>query len=111
MSVENLQNNLNDPQQLVSDLQHLLQKQIELAQQGEISTVELMSQQADDLVKKIAQTKILEQPAFKDQRERLRSLYADLCIVLATEKADVIDRLNHVRKGKKTIAAYHNNIR
>lgn len=109
MNSENVENNLDQQRQLLSDLQHLLEKQIELAQQGDISTVELVSKQAGELAKKIAQTKILEQAAFKDNRERLRSLYVDLCLVLTTEKADVVERLNHIRKGRKTIKAYRSN--
>jgi len=111
MNLKSVENNLHEQRQLLSSLQHLLEKQIELAHQGDISTVEMVSKQASDLAKKIAQTEILEQAAFKEQRERLQSLYADLCLVLTTEKADVADRLNHIHKGKKAIAAYHNNIR
>jgi hypothetical protein len=110
MNVESFENNLNEQRQLLSSLQHLLQKQIEMVRHSDIGAVELISRQADDLAKKIAQTKILEQSGFKDQREQLRRLYIDLCLVLATEKADVAGRLKHIRKGKKTIAAYHNNI-
>lgn len=110
MNLKTAENNLDEQRQLLSDLQHLLEKQIELAHQGDISAVEMLGKQAGDLAKKIAQTKILEQVAFKDNRERLQSLYADLCLVLAAEKANIAEKLTHVRKGKKTIEAYHSSI-
>ena len=110
MNLKSVENNLDEQRHLLGDLQHLLEKQIDLAHQGDISAVEMASMQAGAMAKKIAQTKILEQAAFKDQRERLQSLYADLCLVLTTEKANIADRLNHIRKGKKTIATYHDNI-
>jgi len=111
MNVQSFENNPDEEQQLLSDLQHLLEKQIELAHQGDISAVEMVSKQASDLAKKITQTEILKQTAFKDQRQRLQSLYANLCLVLTAEKTNVADQLKHIRKGKKAIACYHNNIR
>jgi hypothetical protein len=109
MNMESFENNLDEQRQLLRSLQHLLQKQIEMAHQGDIGGVSMVSKQAGDVAKKIAQRIILEKVTFKNQREQLRRLYADLCLILATEKADVAGRLNHIRKGKKTIKAYRSN--
>jgi len=95
---------------LLDDLQSLLEKQIKLAQQGNISGVEVLSKQANSLVGKIAQTGILELREFKKRRERLQKLYDSLLLAITAHRADISEKLNRVRKGKKTIKTYHSNI-
>lgn len=95
---------------LLDNLQNLLEKQIELAQQGNVSNVEILSEQAGPLAEKIAQTGILELAEFKNRREQLRKLYDSLYLTITSQKADASDKLSRVRRGKKTIATYRNNI-
>ena len=98
---------------LLDELQTLLEKQVEMAKQGNIRDVELLSKQADSLVEQIAQTGILDaaNPAFNGgQRERLRKLYEDLCLAITAQKAGVREELSRVRKGKKTVRAYRSHI-
>jgi len=96
---------------LLDDLQSLLEKQMELAQQDNISGVEVLSKQANFLVRKIAQTGILELREFKKRRERLQKLYDSLLLAITAQRAEVAGEISRVRKGKKTIEAYHSNIR
>ena len=96
---------------LLDDLQSLLEKQMELAQQGNISGVEVLSKQANSLVRKIAQTRILELREFKNRREQLQKLYDSLLLAITAQRAEVAGEISRVRKGKKTIEAYHSNIR
>ncbi len=95
---------------LLDDLQSLLEKQIELAQQGNISGVEVLSKQASSLVVEIAQTGILELREFKKRRERLQKLYEELCLALTAAKAETVEKLSQVRRGKRTIETYRSNI-
>lgn len=94
----------------LDDLKGLLEEQIKLARQGNISDVETLCRQADSLVREIKQAGILEQPEFKNQRQQLRKLYEDLRLAITTQKAGVEEELNHIRKGKKTIETYRNSI-
>jgi len=98
------------PESLLDELQSLLEKQIELAQQGNISGIEVLSRQASFLVEKIAQTGILESAEFKNRREQLQKLYKELCLVITAQKADTSEALSQVRKGRKTVEIYRNNI-
>jgi hypothetical protein len=68
---------------LLSDLQSLLERQIELARQGNISDVEVLSKQANSVVEGIVQTGILGLAEFKNRREQLQKLYRDLCRAIA----------------------------
>ena len=95
---------------LLDDLQNLLEKQLEMAQQGNIRDVENLSKQTDFLVRKITQTDILESVEFKDRLERLQKLYKNLCLAVTAQKANVSEELSRVRKGKKTVTAYRNSI-
>ena len=98
---------------LLDELQTLLEKQIELARQGNITEVEVLSEQAGSLVEEITQTGILypADPVFNGQRqEQLRKLYEELCLTITAQKADVSDKLSQVRKGKKTIQTYRSHI-
>jgi len=92
------------------ELQSLLEKQIELARQGNINEIEVLSKQASSLVSKIARSGVLESSEFKSQREQMRKLYQDLCLTLAAQQAETAKELSRVRKGKKTIEAYRSNL-
>ena len=91
-------------------LQTLLERQIEMAQQGNISKVEVLSKQASYLVEKISQAGILELAEFKNRREQLQKLYNSLCLAVMAQRAETGEKLKRVRKGKKTVTAYRNNI-
>ncbi|MFZ2146845.1 MAG: hypothetical protein WAV28_06460 [Sedimentisphaerales bacterium] len=95
---------------LPDELQRLLEKQIELARQGNISEIEVLSKQASSLVSKIARSGLLESSEFKSQREQLRKSYQDLCLALTAQKAETTKEISRVRKGKKSIKAYRSNI-
>jgi len=103
----------DDQIHLLDELQVLLEKQIELARQGSIRDVGILSERGAWLVGKIVQTGILDatNPALDvGRREQLRKLYEDLCLAIAAQKADVSEKLSRVRKGKKTIHAYRSHI-
>jgi hypothetical protein len=102
----------NEKTHLLDELQNLLEKQIELTHQGNPDNrhLEPLSKQADLLVEKIAQEGILELPEFKNRREHLQKLYQHLCLVITAQKTETVEELSRVRKGKKTVGIYRNNI-
>ncbi len=95
---------------LLNELQSLLEKQIEMARKGNINKIEVLSNQAGSLVGKIARSGIFESAEFISRREQLRKLYQNLCLALTAQQAETAGKLNHVRRGKKTIDVYRNNI-
>jgi len=100
----------DEPIHLLDELQSLLERQIELTLQGNISDIDVLSSRADSLVAEIAQTGILESTEFKDQRDRLQRLYDSLHLTITAQQADVSEKLSRVRRGRRTVAAYHSNI-
>ncbi len=95
---------------LLDALQNLLEMQIKLAHQGDATNKhsELLSKQAGLFVEKIADAGILELPEFQDRREHIHQLYQQLSLIIAAQKADITEKLNQVRKTKKTVATYRN---
>jgi hypothetical protein len=95
---------------LLDNLQALLERQIKLAQDGNTSSLEVLSEQADSLARKIADTGILELPEFGDRRKQLQKLYDSLCLAITAQKADVCEKLSRVRKARKTVEVYRNSV-
>jgi len=95
---------------LLNELQSLLEKQIELARKGKINEIEVLSKQAGSLVGEIARSVVFESAEFRSRREQLRKLYQNLCLALAAQQAETAEKLSQVRRGKKTIEVYRNNV-
>ncbi|MHC4570807.1 MAG: hypothetical protein ACYS0C_01850 [Planctomycetota bacterium] len=95
---------------LLDELQSLLEKQIELARQGNISEVEVLNKQAGSVVERIVQTGILGLADFENRREQLQKLYKDLCLALTAHRAETGEKLSRVRKGKRTVETYRKSI-
>ena len=96
---------------LLDELQGLLEKQIELARKGNINEIEVLSKQAGSLVREITRSGVFESAEFRSRREQLRKLYQNLCLALAAQQAETAEKLSQVRRGKKTIEVYRNNVR
>jgi hypothetical protein len=114
MTTNNIEVINNNQAHLLDELQTLLEKQVELARQGNIREVEILSRQASSLVEQIIETGTSKSPETLlnvEQRKQLGKLYEDLCLAISAEKAGVNTELKHVRKGKRTIQAYRSHIR
>lgn len=95
----------------LTQLQNLLEKQIELARQGaNFTEIETLSSQADSLSEKIVHAGILELPEFKNQREHLQKLYNTLCLAIIAQKTETSKTLTRLRKGRKMLSVYRSNI-
>jgi hypothetical protein len=97
---------------MLDELQALLERQLELARQGNSAgeQIEVLGGQADCLVKKIVQEGILERPEFESQKKKLEKLYVDLHLAITAQRADTSEKLSQVRRGRKIVETYHNNI-
>jgi len=101
---------IEEQKHLLDELQNLLEKQIALAQQGSADELEVLTEQADLLIGRILDTGILDMPEFKNRKELLQRLYEALCLSIAAKKADVCGKLSQIRRGRKTMETYSNNM-
>ncbi len=97
---------------MLDELQSLLEKQLELAHQGNSAgkQIEVLGRQADCLVKEITQAGILERPEFESQKKKLKKSYEDLRLAITAQKADTTEKLCHVRRGRNIVETYRSNI-
>ena len=93
---------------MLDELQGLLQRQLELARQGNSAgeQIEVLGRQADCLVKEITQAGTLERPEFERKKKKLKKSYEDLHLALTAQKADTAERLSKVRRGRKIVETY-----
>ena len=61
-------------------------------------------------MEKVTESRVLELPEFRNYQKKLQRLYNELCLTLTTQKAKIAEELSRIRKGKKTIEVYRNNI-
>lgn len=100
----------NTHEALLDQLEHLLERQIELLGQGRIGDVERLSEQAGSVVAEIADSGTLELPEHVDRREQLQQLYERLRLAVSAQQAEVGGKLSQIRRGRKTIRTYRGNI-
>ena len=83
----------------------LLCAQIASAREGNLSQVERLCAEAEDVVTQVkgAEGALLLTIA---QKTRLEQLYRDLVLTLQAERADVGGRLKQLRKVKRAVGAY-----
>lgn len=112
MSIDSVEIIPGEQMHLLDELQSLLEKQLELIQQGNSpgGQFEALSKQVNSLVKEIAQTEILERPELKNQRKCLKKLYEDLCLAVTAQKTQTAEQLSQLRRAKKIIRTYRSNI-
>lgn len=98
---------------MLDELQGLLERQLELAHQGNPAgeQIEALCRQADCLVKEITQAGIPDRPEFESQKKKLQKTYEDLHLALTAQKADTAEKLSHVRRGRKIVETYRGNKR
>lgn len=110
MSIDSVEIIPDGQMHLLDELQSLLEKQMELARKGNINEIEVLSKQAGSLVGEIERSGVFESAEFRSRREQLRKLYQNLCLALTAQQAETAGKLSQVRRGKKTIEVYRNNV-
>ena len=102
--------NRDDEIQLLGQLGNLLERQIELARHGDFAGLEQLAGQCEPLVVRITAAGLLENPAYKAERERLVKFYRDIQMAISMQKDVTGEQLKSMRKHKKTLAIYRGNV-
>ncbi len=97
---------------LLNELARLLEEQINLIQCSDISgkKVEALAIQIQSIVSEVANKGLLDLEQFRDKREHIKRLYDNLNLAVIARSNETETQLNHIRKGRKTIDTYHENI-
>jgi len=96
----------DEQKQLLDMLQNQLEKQIELARQGNYKQVELIAEENDDTLKRIVAQKTSTPEIFEKRRNHILTLYKKLEVMIAAEKSIVENQQHQADNVRKTLGIY-----
>jgi len=97
-------------EKLVAGLENILEKQLKLMRSSRDKAVFDLAGQTTDFVNVIEQKEILKDDKFATQRSNIQKLFSELTLATAERKLFVSSELTKIRKGKKSVGAYKNEI-
>ncbi|MBW8014772.1 MAG: hypothetical protein FVQ82_01175 [Planctomycetes bacterium] len=97
-------------EKLVAGLEDILKKQLRLMRTSRDKAAFDLAGQTTDFVNIIGQKEILKDDKFVTQRQNIQRLYKELTLATAERKLLVSSELKKIRKGKKSVGAYKNEI-
>jgi len=100
----------NSYRQMVDYLENILMRQLERVRRYDLDGAMVLATEANDLAASIGREKILERPGYADERRRIKKLYKDLCLIIASERQEVGTKLKQIRKGIKALGVYGDNM-
>ena len=100
----------NSFKQMVDYLENILTRQLERLRNYDLDGALALAEEANDLAASIGREKILERPDYADERWRIKKLYKDLSLIVASERQEVAEKLQQIRKGIKALGVYGDNL-
>lgn len=97
-------------EKLVAGLENILEKQLKFMRSSRDKAVFDLSGQTSDFVNVIGNKEILKNDKFATQRKNIQKLFNELRLATAERKLSVSSELSIIRKGKKSVEAYKNEI-
>ena len=95
--------------QMASYVEELLAKQIGRLKQYDLDAAMRLAQETQPFADKLSQGRELNRPGLEAQRDRVQGLYKELCLVIASQRQEVSDKLGQIRTGLKTLGTYAGN--
>lgn len=87
-------------------LEELLSRQIDRLKQYDLDAAMCYAEESEPIAAELTHTGFLEQPGNAAARARVRSLYRELTLVIASQRQEVSDKLDQIRNGLKTLGTY-----
>ena len=95
-----------DARQMTAYLEDLMSRQIQKLQQYDLAAAMRIAEESQSLSEKIMQASVLSRPGFEEQRDCIQGLYKELCLVIASQRQEVSDKLGQIRTGLRTLGTY-----
>ena len=108
-ATEEQQNTEQMELQILSYLEDLLARQLEKLRKYDLDGAYQLAEESQKMAIQAADLGLLERPEYSQNKERIRGLYNDLCLVIASERQEVSDKLKQIREGIRVLSAYANN--
>lgn len=92
--------------QMASYVEELLTRQIGRIKQYDLDGAMRLAQEAQPYTDQLSQGRELNRPGLEAQKNRVQGLYKELCLVIASQRQEVADKLGQIRTGLKTLGTY-----
>jgi hypothetical protein len=92
--------------QMAGYVEDLLSRQIERLKKYDLDGAMRLAEEAQPLADRLSRGRELSRAALTAQRDRIQGLYKELCLVIASQRQEVSDKLNQIRTGLKTLGTY-----
>ena len=100
----------NSYKQMVDYLENILTRQIERVRNYDLDGAMALAEEANGLAVILGNEAILDRPEYVDERWRIKKLYKDLGLIIASEREEVGEKLKQIRKGIKALKLYGDNM-
>ncbi|NLW83473.1 MAG: hypothetical protein GXY41_03565 [Phycisphaerae bacterium] len=101
----------NGPALTAAYLEELLGRQIERLKTYDLDAAVAMAEESEPVAAELMRTEYLKQPENSETKARIRSLYRELTLIIASQRQDVSDKLDQIRDGLKTLGTYAGKLR
>jgi hypothetical protein len=81
-------------------------RQIERLRQYDLDAAVAYAEQSEPAAAELMRTEFLEQPENAEIKGRIRSLYREVTLIIASQRQEVSDKLEQIRSGLKTLGTY-----
>lgn len=92
--------------QMVDYIENLLMRHLERLRNYDLDGAMALAEEANNLALQIGSVGVLERPEFSEDKERIKRLYNEIGLIISSERQEVADKLQTIRKGIKTLGAY-----
>ena len=96
-------------EQMVNYLENILTRQLERLKKYDLDGALVLAEEANGLAGSIQKSGVLGREDFTEKRERILVLYREIGLIIASERAEIADKLKEIRKGIRVLEAYGNN--
>ena len=92
--------------QMIAYLEDLLIRQMQRLQQYDLEGATQIAQETQPIADLLSAQKIFARPGFAQPHEHVQKLYKDVCLIIASQRQEVQDKLGQIRTGLKTLNTY-----
>ncbi len=97
-----------DAQRVADYLENILMRHLERLRNYDMDGAMSLAEESHEVALAMGEARIFDDPFFAEQRERIRQLYSEISLVIASERQEVSEKLKAIRRGLKTLGVYVN---
>ena len=92
--------------QMIAYLEDLLLRQLEKLRKYDLDKAVQIAEESQAISEQVAKQGLLDRPEYQAERKRIQGLYQDLCLVIASEREEVSEKLKQIREGIRALSKY-----